>query len=367
MSYTIYKSTSALIAQPGRAVNTFPSGLVRVDQIYLGLTANAATHRATLAVGNNMPDGDSSPCIDGLKIFPEVQERRREDGWTEYLVSAYGRLNATGSFDKKKKRGLVKSRAVVTYQSNLFDGDENLTSSGFAYVVNPDEQNAINILGDVLTFKVVLPLNQIPSFVSPGNLIRRYNLENGQDITNKGYVLSDLYNSTRKDDALAGPAGNTLVPAYYTAVGGASFVPITITWSEGLISIESINYGSFDEYTLVWEDAGGLIAFGNFNQNQIPDPAHIEVNGISATSFQLIVGQPPHAPTNKITKLELWVYVNNVVVNGYNGKVYTSFSPSVRIQEAFNAVEGDALKIRVKLTNPFGERSREIQTLHHFS
>jgi hypothetical protein len=99
MSYTLFNSTTAatdLIAQPGRAVNTFPSGLVRVDQTYLGLTANATAHRATLAVGNNMPDGDSSPCIDGLKIFPEVQERRREDGWTEYIVSAYGRVNATG-------------------------------------------------------------------------------------------------------------------------------------------------------------------------------------------------------------------------------------------------------------------------------
>ena len=100
MSYLIYTSPEAstgLIPQPGRAVNTFPSGLVRVDQTYLGLTANAATHRAILAVGNDMPDGDTAPCIDGLKIFPEAQERRREDGFTEYIVSAYGRANSTGS------------------------------------------------------------------------------------------------------------------------------------------------------------------------------------------------------------------------------------------------------------------------------
>lgn len=99
MSYTLFNSATAasdLIAQPGRAVNTFPSGLVRVDQVYLGLTSQAATHRATLAVGNDMPDGNSSPCIDGLKIFPEVQERRREDGWTEYIVSAYGRTASPG-------------------------------------------------------------------------------------------------------------------------------------------------------------------------------------------------------------------------------------------------------------------------------
>lgn len=97
MSLTLYiANPTALIPQPGRAVNTFPSGLVRVDQTYLGLTSESATHRAILAVGNDMPDGDSSPCIDGLKIFPEVQERRREDGFTEFLVSAYGRGNTTG-------------------------------------------------------------------------------------------------------------------------------------------------------------------------------------------------------------------------------------------------------------------------------
>lgn len=104
MSYTIFTSNpTALIAQPGRAVNTFPSGLVRVDQTYLGLTSQAATHRATLAVGNNMPDGDSSPCIDGLKIFPEAQERRREDGFTEYIVSAYGRSKSTATIERSMK------------------------------------------------------------------------------------------------------------------------------------------------------------------------------------------------------------------------------------------------------------------------
>ena len=100
MSYTIFTANpTSLIAQPGRAVNTFPSGLVRVDQLYLGLTSEAATHRAILAVGNDMPDGDTSPCIDGLYIFPEVQERRREDGFTEYIVSAYGRAKSTATIE----------------------------------------------------------------------------------------------------------------------------------------------------------------------------------------------------------------------------------------------------------------------------
>lgn len=122
MSLTLYTTTAAasgLIPQPGRAVDTFPSGLVRVSQTYIGRTANAAAHRATLAVGNNMPDGDTSPCIDGLKIFPEVQERRREDGWTEYIVSAYGRMRSTAGIENRRavyNRGafLTLTRKTVT-------------------------------------------------------------------------------------------------------------------------------------------------------------------------------------------------------------------------------------------------------------
>lgn len=164
MSYTTFTANpAALIAQPGRAVNTFPSGLVRVDQTYLGLTSHYATHRATLAVGNDMPNGDSSPCIDGLKIFPEVQERRREDGFTEYLVSAYGRCNSTGS---GYMLGWQRSRSFAwhgTWHPNIINPSKNglvldckfsfgnfvqnstLTKSQFANVYPPDVDTFTNV------------------------------------------------------------------------------------------------------------------------------------------------------------------------------------------------------------------------------
>lgn len=127
MSYTIFTSNpAALIAQPGRAVNTFPSGLVRVDQTYLGLTSQAAAHRATLAVGNDMPDGDSSPCLDGLKIFPEVQERRREDGFTEYIVSAYGRLNTSGQMLLRLELDDLYSVRLPTVKKTILYTDTTL-------------------------------------------------------------------------------------------------------------------------------------------------------------------------------------------------------------------------------------------------
>lgn len=92
MAQTIYESSSAaLIPQPERAVATFASGLVRVDRKYICRTAVAATHRATLAIGESPPDADTAPAIDGLFIYPDPQELQRGDGFTEFQVSAYGR------------------------------------------------------------------------------------------------------------------------------------------------------------------------------------------------------------------------------------------------------------------------------------
>lgn len=96
MPAIIYQKTpGGLFATGERTVSTFPSGLVRVDQTFICPTLDADTHRAALAVGSDMPGG-STPAIDGLKIFPEPQEKKRTDGFTEFIVSSYGRKNTVG-------------------------------------------------------------------------------------------------------------------------------------------------------------------------------------------------------------------------------------------------------------------------------
>lgn len=111
---TIYEETpGSLTASPGRTVSTFPSGLVRVDQKYICTTATAATHRATLAVGNDMPDGNSAPTIDGLKIYPAPQESERGDGFTEFSVSAYGRTTR-----EMVNIDLIKQNIIAESNSN---------------------------------------------------------------------------------------------------------------------------------------------------------------------------------------------------------------------------------------------------------
>jgi hypothetical protein len=94
---TIYQQNpGGLIATGERSISTFPSGLIRVEQTFICPTSNAGTHRDQLAVGYSMPGG-SEPAIDGLHIYPAPQERIRSDGFTEFIVSAYGRINTTGT------------------------------------------------------------------------------------------------------------------------------------------------------------------------------------------------------------------------------------------------------------------------------
>lgn len=95
MAYT-YHGTRDLITAPGRSVQTFPSGLVRVERTYLCRRGDELRYRSELAVGNLLPDDEGAPAIDGLYIFPEPQEMARDDGFYEFRVTAYGRANTTG-------------------------------------------------------------------------------------------------------------------------------------------------------------------------------------------------------------------------------------------------------------------------------
>jgi hypothetical protein len=89
---TIYeKTTGSLIKTADRSITSFPSGLIRVDQVYVGKSDEESTHRAALSYGTAMPNQNDTPAIDGLYIFPEVQESRDGSGLTKYQCSGYGR------------------------------------------------------------------------------------------------------------------------------------------------------------------------------------------------------------------------------------------------------------------------------------
>ena len=214
---TIYlASANGLIPQP-RSATSFPSGLVRVDQVYFGLTANAATNRAALAVGSFMPDDDDSPAItwdlmvggntfyeSSLKIFPEVPERRREDGFTEYTVSAYGQINSEGSI----RRGLSIERYTKNFSKNAVGDDP-----GYQWTITEFwEIETVTIL------KTIRSSDSLESFTQPA-----------------GTFFKKLRNRRI--------TGNR--PS-----GGQS--QLNLSWNVSLLSAQRTNFGHIDEVVLTW-------------------------------------------------------------------------------------------------------------------
>jgi hypothetical protein len=101
MNNYIYHGSQGLITLPERNVQTFPSGLVRIDRVYACRKTLADRFRRDLAVGNPLPFDDGAPTIDGAAIFPDPQEVVRDDGFAEFRVSAYGRTNTTGNIERQ--------------------------------------------------------------------------------------------------------------------------------------------------------------------------------------------------------------------------------------------------------------------------
>ena len=118
MPQIIYeKNAGELIPQGGRSVSTFPSGLVRVDQTFICSTPSVATHRANLKIKEDFPGG-FEPAIDGLYIYPEVQENRRGDGFSELIASGYGRTADTLQNIRKQ----VFTAALQRYSGSTVGG-----------------------------------------------------------------------------------------------------------------------------------------------------------------------------------------------------------------------------------------------------
>jgi hypothetical protein len=128
MSILIYSSRD-FIPLPGRTVQTFPSGLVRVERSFACRRSAAPAYRELLRVGAPMPEDDGSPAIDGLYIFPEPQEQDRGDGFVEFRVTAYGRTSVFQS--SNIERGSVRGTYthVLSYTSSVVGGESRPAGS----------------------------------------------------------------------------------------------------------------------------------------------------------------------------------------------------------------------------------------------
>jgi hypothetical protein len=217
MAYT-YHGTSNLIALPNRTVQTYPSGLVRVERSFVCRKADVAKNRNTIRVNERMPMDDGAPAFDGLYIFPEPQEVVRDDGFVEFRVTAYGRTN-------------IFSDSAITKGSVLGTYLRRVITEAFNF------QDLIPAILDIFTVRGVLASSEPTSAI-----LKKPNIENPSVI--------DLV------------TGRPLLPGE-VVVPGAGTRRIT-SIDIALDSYSSINFGQWSEYTVTWK------AFGDELTLEIP-------------------------------------------------------------------------------------------------
>lgn len=132
-----------LQVQDERLVQTFPSGLVRVDRIYTCSATEVAKHRLQFSSGNVMPLDDGAPAIDGLYVFPEAQEIVRDDNTAEFRASGYGRINTTGQ-----------------RRFEFVQGETRIFSSVLSGGVGTTSETSIDTLNQALVQTFVTPTNE---------------------------------------------------------------------------------------------------------------------------------------------------------------------------------------------------------------
>jgi len=112
MSY-IYKGETGWIKQPDQTVSVFPSGLCLIKQSHLIRKDNFEI--GAFLIGDRLPAKDTSMCVDGAFIFPSPQYSDDGNGFMRCLISAYGRVNTTGtSFSSKRLGDYVSTITTIT-------------------------------------------------------------------------------------------------------------------------------------------------------------------------------------------------------------------------------------------------------------
>ena len=220
MAYT-YHGTSELIALPNRTVQTYPSGLVRVERSFVCRKDQVAKFRNTIRVNELMPFDNGAPAIDGLYIFPEPQEIVRDDGFVEFRVTAYGRTN-------------IFSQAVIeksSIKSEYFIIDS--TQEGEPTTISFPSINDVFILRGV-----------VPSSTSTENFLSRPLVSDISVIPIGNFFFDNI--------------GAKLIAGTTTSPNAVTTVTIIAL---GLDSYTSTNFGLFSEYAITWRAGASINRF----------------------------------------------------------------------------------------------------------
>jgi hypothetical protein len=237
MATIIEKTANALYKHPERTVATFPSGLMRIDQNYSCRNEAEVTHRNTLAVGNELPDDDGYPAMDGAFIFPHCQQVRRGSGFTEFTASAYGRTTdqPTNFITEIIK---IETPDVGHYNLLTFTADIVLRTGES---LDPSVLNIDPSLLDPFDLFYLSPQNTVKSIASS---VR--NLQSGSSFNETGISIPTTANLIRNYTIVF-----NLDPSGIINPGDPETITFFLQLREPLIRVAAqSNFGKFTEYKI---------------------------------------------------------------------------------------------------------------------
>jgi hypothetical protein len=201
-----------MVALPGRTTQTFPSGLVRVEQMY----AVKKNSKFSISQGSQIKvsQGIAAPSIERLYVFPAPEFVEEENGFTKYKVTAYGR-GATSA----------TAQGVGFYEPRITKGYAKL------YYI----QRNITII-DLLD--------------GDGNIV-------GSDTITRDFKFDSVNSTyTRTQVVAEGESPNLTAPTDNAEVSGLSAANDNDFFSWELSGVSSVNYGYWTEYIINFQAAG---------------------------------------------------------------------------------------------------------------
>lgn len=278
MSYT-YHGTAGWIKQPNRIVKTFDSGLCLIQQDYI--RRKDKVEYFTFNQGDALSPADSQPCIDGAFIFPEPDYQDMGNGYIKCTITAYGRVNTTGSVTTRKEpvaliANVFEEITGIRYTDNINFVCQSGTPTQEGVI--PVSSRPIGLYGgdpdaglvDIPIQKIVLGANESPSTIIPSNLVNIFVAATGENITNK--LFFPQVRGFNEDNSIPG--------------FGADFEGRKLQTGFRIDRVETTDYGRFKEYTLSWISLGNpSVSLGTFIRKGTWSPFSFPATTITATSI----------------------------------------------------------------------------------
>ena len=201
MSYQYYGKDT--IALPGRTVQPFPSGLVRLEQMY----AVRKGQPAPFGLGQQFKGAES------FYVFPRPEFVEEEGGFTKYKVTAYGRT------------ATAENQGIEFYEPRITKGYAKL------YYIQRNIRIINLVDGD-------------------GNIV-------GSDRTTQDFKFDSVNSTyTRTQVVARGGPVDFSSPTDNAEVSGLSAVNDNDFFSWELSGVSSVNYGYWTEYIINFQAAG---------------------------------------------------------------------------------------------------------------